>query len=132
MLRKASDYRPVKLPFSKVAQLGFNHWRTEWRLPSPGEEASAFMGLLGCGSSTWEIYNHELSAFLRWNWVVLEGGLISLTDPSDIRSNVVIMGEGDRNLPMHDSSALLMSTIHSLPWREEVDSLIAFRARRAH
>ncbi len=132
MLLRSSEYRPVKLPFSEVTRLGFNHWRTEWRLPLPGEESSELMGLVGCGSSTWEVYSDQLSAFLRWNWIVVEGDVITLTDPADIRSNVVLMGDGDHNLPMHDSAAVLMSTIQSLPWRQPVEVLLADRKRRIH
>ena len=132
MLRRSSDYRPVKILFSQVTRLGFNHWRTEWRLPLAGEESSTLMSLVGCGSSTWEVYSDQLNAFLRWNWIVLEGEVITLTDSLDIRSNVVLMGDDDRNLPMHDSVAVLMSTIHSLPWREQVEILLADRRRRIH
>lgn len=83
MLRRTSDYRPVKIPFSQVTRLNFNHWRTEWRPPLAGEKSSALMSLVGCGSSTWEVYSDRINAFLRLNWIVLEGDVISLTDSLD-------------------------------------------------
>jgi hypothetical protein len=132
MMLRSSDYRPVKLPLAEMARLGFNHWRTEWRAPAAGEEPTAFVGLLGCGVSMWEICAHDIWAWITWDWAVLDGGLITLTNPFDIRSNVILLGEEDRHLPMHDSSAILMSVIQDLPWRDEVEKFVSNRSGLVH
>jgi hypothetical protein len=132
MMLRTSDYQPVKLPLTEMARLGFNHWRTEWRAPEADEEPSGVIGLLGCGTSIWEICAPETWAWITWDWAVLDGGLITLTNSVDIRSNVILLGEGDRHLPMHDSSAILMSVIHDLPWREEVEKFVSNRSGVIH
>lgn len=131
MLR-STDYRPVKLPLSAMAQLGFEHWRTEWRAPTTGEYSSPLVDTIGCGVSTWEISAPDVWAWVNWDWAVLEGGVIAMTNSVNIRSNVILLGEGDRNLPMHDSSAVLMSIIHDLPWRVEVENLMTQQSRQMH
>ncbi len=131
MLR-STDYRPVKLPLSSMAQLGFEHWRTEWRAPTAGEYSSPLVDTIGCGVSTWEISAPDVWAWVNWDWAVLEGGVIAMTNSVNIRSNVILLGEGERNLPMHDSSAVLMSIIHDLPWRVEVENLMTQQSRQMH
>ena len=132
MMLRSSDYQPVKLPLAHMARLGFSHWRTEWRAPVACEEPTAFVGLLGCGVSIWEICMPEIWAWMTWDWAVLDGGLITLTNPLDIRSNVILLDEGDRHLPMHDSSAILMSVVHDLPWRDEVEKFVGNRTALVH
>jgi hypothetical protein len=132
MMLRSTDYRPVKLPLSAMSKLGFEHWRTQWRAPSIGEYSTALVDTLGCGISTWEISTPDMWAWINWDWAVLDCGLIAIVDTAKIRSNVVLLGEGDRNLPLHDSSAILMSIIHDLPWREEVENLVAQQARSLH
>ena len=131
MMLRTSDYRPAKLPLADMTRLGFDHWRTEWRATTADDMSSDVVGLLGCGSSTWEISTPEMWAWVNWDWAVLEGGLIAMTNPGDIRSNLLLLGEGDRYLPMHDSSAILMSVIQDLPWRDEVENLLAERSNRS-
>ena len=131
MLR-STDYSPVRLPLSAMAQLSFEHWRTEWRAPAIGEYSTLLVDTLGCGVSTWEISTPNMWAWVNWDWAVLEGGVIAMMNSVDIRSNVILLGEGDRNLPMHDSSAILMSIIHDLPWRVEVENLVTQQTRHLH
>ena len=132
MMLRSTDYSPVRLPLSAMARLGFEHWRTEWRAPAIGEHSSLLVDTLGCGVSTWEISTPGMWAWLNWDWAVLEGGVIAMMNSVDIRSNVILLGEGDRNLPMHDSSAILMSIIHDLPWRLEVENLVTQQTRYMH
>ncbi len=132
MMLRSSDYQPVNLPLASMSKLGFDHWRTEWRAPEKSAPPSPFADLLGNGFSTWEISTRESCIWLAWDWVILTGGVIALTNPLEIRSNAMLLGEGYRHLPRQDSSAILVSLIHDLPWRDEVESLLAQALRAVH
>lgn len=123
MLRE-SDYRPVRVPLNAVSQLQYLHWRTEWQPLTASTRPSDFVGLKGAGTSTWEVTLSAQSAWLAWDWLVLDSGVIALANPLDVRSNAVLFGDDGRLLPMHDSTAILVSLVHDLPWRVEVESLM--------
>lgn len=123
MLRIA-DYRPVKVPLHAVSQLRYLHWRTEWQSSPAGAEPSDFVGLKGAGISTWEVTLSMQPVWLAWDWWLLDSGLIVLANPLDVRSNAILLGDDGQSLQFHEATAILVSLVHGLPWREEVERLV--------
>jgi Domain of unknown function (DUF4902) len=123
MLR-VSDYEPVKVPLIALSQLQYLHWRTQWRSPALCEPASEFVGVTGAGTSMWEVSLAAQTAWLSWDWLALDSGVIALANPIDVRSNAILLDGDDQLLPLHASAAILASIVHDLPWREEVERLV--------
>jgi hypothetical protein len=123
MLR-VSDYQPVKVPLKAVSQLQYLHWRTQW-LPSEANDLSSdLVRVTGAGTSTWEVALSMQSAWLAWDWWVLDSGLIALANPLEVRSNAILLGDDGQLLTIQESAVILVSLVHGLPWRQEVEQLL--------
>ena len=121
-LLDSSEY--IKLPIHELLPGPFDHRRTQWQLAPTAMTAESYVPI-GTGVATWEILTLKKRAWLDWDWVVLSGGIIALANPSDIRSNVVLLDGLNRLLPLHDSAAMLAAIVHSLPWHDRVEILLA-------
>jgi hypothetical protein len=123
MLR-VSDYEPVRVPLVSLSQLQYLHWRTEWQSSPPCEPPSEFVRVNGAGTSMWEVMLPAQMVWLSWDWLLLDSGVIALANPTDVRSNAILLDGNDRLLPLHASAAILASVVHGLPWLIEVERLI--------
>lgn len=133
--RKPSYCPFIRLSIVELTNADFEHRRTEWQsLPALLPSGSA-LGTrtfsdetyfpTATGIAAWEISTPSQSGWLDWDWAVVAGGIITLINPSDIRSNLVLLDRQNRLLPMHDTTAMLAATVYQLPWREHVETLLS-------
>jgi hypothetical protein len=113
----------IKLPINELMPGPFDHRRTQWQLLPTAMTAESYTPI-GTGVATWEMLLPKKRAWLDWDWVVLSGGVITLANPSDIRSNVALLDSLNRLLTLHDSAAMLAAIVQSLPWRDQVENLL--------
>jgi Domain of unknown function (DUF4902) len=131
MLR-VSDYEPVRVPLISLSQLQYLHWRTEWQSSPPREPPSEFVRINGAGTSMWEVSLAAQMVWLSWDWLLLDSGVIALANPTDVRSNAILLDGNDRLLPLHASAAMLASIVSNLPWRNEVERLMKTAPASVH
>ncbi len=124
MLLRTSDYQPVEMSLFTLMPTAFDHWRTESRARHVDERHSGLATSVARGLAVWSFSTTATQAWLTWEWVALDGGVITLTNPNDISSNAILIDAADRVVPFCDSSAIFLSLIHDLPWRDEVERVL--------
>jgi hypothetical protein len=78
------------------------------------------------GYTEWGARWAAAEAYVSWNWAHVSGGIVVL-DPAAIRTNIVLVDEGD-TLSMLLNKAHIYESIEVLPWRAVIEELLA-RAR---
>ena len=131
-----TSYCPfIKLSVVELTIANFEHRRTEWQSPPAVLPSVSALGVrifseetylpAATGIAAWEISTPSQSGWLDWDWAVVSGGIITLINPSDIRSNLVLLDRQNLLLSMHDTTAMLAATVYRLPWREHVETLLS-------
>lgn len=76
------------------------------------------------GEATWSCSLPAGRVGVAWQWVEVRRGVVSLSNPMGIRSNLQVVGDNDE--PVCDSSraVVLNSLVHGLDWQSQIRRLL--------
>src|ERR1044072_5615074 len=69
------------------------------------------------GYTEWVGVWRDSSVTVGWDWGVVQG-VIVVIDPAEIRTNILLVNEGQRAEPRDLARIYLLQWIESMPWRE--------------
>ena len=98
-------------------------WPVFWHMSS--SVSSAYEASLKSGETMWITDLEGRRAAVAWNWVEVSRGVVVLTDPNGIVSNIRFTDEYSEPVE-HLAATICMTRIaHRLAWQAEVRALLA-------
>jgi hypothetical protein len=73
-----------------------------------------------CGQTLWGDPRSERSSGVAWDWVQIREGVVAMSDPFDLTTNLCLVDERGRTLSGHERAVSLNELVHRLPWQNEV------------
>ncbi|MBU6259952.1 MAG: hypothetical protein KGJ30_15440 [Burkholderiales bacterium] len=101
-----------------------DHWPNFWHVNTQIRENSDASGLRA-GETVWLGVVDGKSVGAAWEWSELSPGVVMLTDPNSIQSNLRFVG-ADRSV--HDEAVAIVCLnrlAHHLPWQPAVRAMLA-------
>jgi hypothetical protein len=98
---------------SRAPQLHLMHLGT--RVLNFGDEAS-----LCTGQTLWGDETEAQSAGVAWDWVRLQPGVVAMSDPLGLVTNLKLIDEHGEELTNIEAAVRLHQLVHALPWQSEV------------
>lgn len=91
------------------------------------------------GQAVWVCESNAGLAGVAWEWIQIRGGIIALTDPMALVSNLYVVDHCSEQVTHQRRTLLLHSQLLNVDWQGEVRKLVRQRwrapaapARRAH
>lgn len=72
------------------------------------------------GQTVWGGRANDSAAGISWDWIEVTDGVIAITDPMMMITNLRLIGCEDEVLTAHDAAPHLNKLVHGLPWQTEV------------
>lgn len=82
-----------------------------------GDEDEPCSGQTLWGSTSDE---HERSAGVAWDWVEIQRGVVAMSDPLGMVTNLRLLDEHGECLSQLQAAVRLHQIVHTLPWQDEV------------
>ena len=98
---------------SRAPQLHLTHLGT--RVLSFGDDAC-----LRSGQTLWGEASEERSAGVAWDWVQLQQGVVAMSDPLGLVTNLKLVDDHGEALTNLEAAVQLHQLVHALPWQHEV------------
>ncbi len=104
----------------------------EWYLPPGSERGLAFHHVgthlrndgsdsgLRTGDAVWVAQHEQWCAGLAWEWAEVRPGIVMLSDPNSIITNLVFVDEDRKPLPGLLKTVAVNRLVHALPWQQAV------------
>jgi hypothetical protein len=110
-------WAPVLWQASSAPQLHLIHLGT--RVLSHGDEGGPCTGqTLWCNDS------EQCAAGVAWDWVVLREGVVAMSDPMGVITNLCLLDEDGAALNQTQVAIHLHQVVHALPWQSEVTRML--------
>jgi hypothetical protein len=97
---------------SRAPQLQLTHLGT--RVLSFGDDE------LPCGQTLWGDSSAQQSAGVAWDWVEVQNGVVAMSDPLGLITNLKLLDERGEALNHVEVAVQLHQLVHALPWQNEV------------
>lgn len=81
------------------------------------------------GDTTWSCQIEHINAIVSWGWVELRPGIIMLSDPNSVASNVRFLQSPGSPATPTKTLIILNTIVHSLSWQPTVARLLKERPR---
>jgi hypothetical protein len=104
---------PLLWQASQAPQLQLAHLGT--RVLTFGDEQSPCSGQTLWGDAT-----EERSAGVAWDWVEIHGGVVAMSDPMGLVTNIRLLDARGETLPDREAAVQLNQLVHELPWQNVV------------
>lgn len=104
---------PLLWQASRAPQLHLTHLGTH--VLSVGDQAS-----LCSGQTLWGDANDEQSAGVAWDWVELQQGVVAMSDPLGLVTNLKLLDDQGAALTRVEAAMQLHQLVYKLPWQSEV------------
>ena len=98
---------------SRAPQLHLTHLGT--RVLNFGDEVS-----LCTGQTLWGDESETQSAGVAWDWVRLQPGVVAMSDPLGLVTNLKLLNDNGEELTNIEAAVRLHQLVHALPWQSEV------------
>ncbi|WP_348754893.1 hypothetical protein [uncultured Aquincola sp.] len=72
------------------------------------------------GQVLWATHVCKRLVGMAWDWVAVSKTAVAMADPTNILSNVVLVGRAGRLLDDEERMLHLMSAVHALPWHQRL------------
>ena len=79
------------------------------------------------GQTVWSWLHEGGEAGVAWDWVHLPHGVVAMADPMSVVTNLTLIGPEGRMLGELEAARHLNQIVHTLPWQDEVERVIADR-----
>ena len=107
------SWPPVLWPADHPPELRFVHLGT--RVLSAGDPEHPCSGQTVWGDST-----PDKAAGVAWDWVELQSGVVAMSDPISLVSNLQLVDSHGGVLTGLQAAMHLNQIVHTLPWQDEV------------
>ena len=104
---------PLLWQASLAPQLQLTHLGTH--VLSLGDEAGPCSG-----QTLWGDSNDAQSAGVAWDWVQLQRGVVAMSDPFGLVTNIKLLDDQGEALNHVETAVQLNQLVHALPWQSEV------------
>jgi hypothetical protein len=104
---------PILWQASRAPQLHLTHLGT--RVLSFGDESSPCTG-----QTLWGDESENCSAGVAWDWVRLLPGVVAMSDPLGLVTNLKLLDDQGEALTQIEAAVRLHQLVHALPWQSEV------------
>jgi len=94
--------------------LQLQHLRT--RITMNGEYSSGGVA----GQTLWGGNSGSGQAGVAWDWVQISQGVVAMSDPLSVISNLHLLGDEGEVLTSWQAARYLNQMVHALPWQGEV------------
>jgi len=91
----------------------FQHLGTRVNFPDDPMDPAA-------GQTVWAGHADDGEAGVAWDWVQIARGVVAMSDPMSLVTNLCIVGGEGEVLTAHESALVLNKLVHALPWQSEV------------
>jgi hypothetical protein len=112
----AQDLEVSALDSSMLQPAGWDHFAT---ICDPYDPVQGFRA----GATVWVLRERDAKAAIAWEWAELREGVVALSDPNSLLSNIQIVGApvGLEHVDPIGRKRLILNTIvHGLPWQSAV------------
>ena len=109
---------PVLCQASSAPQLHLVHLGT--RVLTFGDEAGPCSG-----QTLWGDASEDRSAGVAWDWVELQEGVVAISDPLGMVTNLRLLDARGEALSQIQVAAHLHLLVHALPWQTEVQRALS-------
>ena len=72
------------------------------------------------GQTLWGDASDERTAGVAWDWVELQQGVVAMSDPLGLVTNLKLLDEEGEALNRVAAAVRLHQLVHALPWQNEV------------
>ena len=104
---------PLLWQASRAPQLHLAHLGT--RVLTLGDD-----DCLCCGQTLWGDAREAQSAGVAWDWVQIQGGVVAMSDPLGLVTNLKLLDDEGEALTHVETAVQLHQLVYSLPWQTEV------------
>ena len=104
---------PILWQASRAPQLHLTHLGT--RVLNFGDEDSPCTG-----QTLWGDESEDHSAGVAWDWVRLMPGVVAMSDPLGLVTNLKLLDDQGEALTNVEAAVRLHQLVYSLPWQSEV------------
>lgn len=104
---------PLLWQASRAPQLQLTHLGT--RVLNFGDDLC-----LCTGQTLWGDEREEQSAGVAWDWVRLMPGVVAMSDPLGLVTNLKLLDDQGEALTNLEAAVRLHQLVHALPWQSEV------------
>lgn len=104
---------PLLWQASRAPQLHLCHLGTS--VLSSGDHAC-----LSSGQTLWGDASDLQSAGVAWDWVELQQGVVAMSDPLGLVTNLKLLDDSGEALTQIQAAVRLHQLVHCLPWQNEV------------
>ena len=111
---------PLLWQVGDVEPVGFHHISTH--VMSPGGARC-----LSNGQTIWAGSIDGNEAGMAWDWVEIADGIVAMSDPMSVVTNLCIVGEEGAVLTSQAAAYVLNAIVHALPWQTAVGRALATR-----
>jgi hypothetical protein len=129
----------IHIDFNDLLSLRFVHAYTDVFDTADDASTSALGTGPAQGSTTWfaelpendakRVSTAGLCACLQWEWLEIAAGVVAIFSPLDLRSNIRLLGPGERPMNKINTLARFNRVIHRLDWQAEVRQAILEKIR---
>lgn len=104
---------PLLWQASRAPQLQLSHLGTH--VLSFGDDAC-----MCSGQTLWGDASDSQSAGVAWDWVQLQQGVVAMSDPLGLVTNLKLLDDQGEALTHVETALQLHQLVHALPWQSEV------------
>ena len=72
------------------------------------------------GQTIWAAHDDEGEAGMAWDWVQIARGVVAMSDPMSLVTNLRLVGDQGEVLTTHESARYFNEFVRLLPWQREV------------
>lgn len=72
------------------------------------------------GQTVWAAHAEDGEAGMAWDWVEVAHGVVAMSDPMSVVTNLRLLGHAGQVLTAQESALFLNEVVRSLPWQHEV------------
>jgi hypothetical protein len=77
-----------------------------------------------CGQTLWCNNTNQCAAGVAWDWVELCEGVVAMSDPMCMMTNLCLLGDDGVVLDPTQLAMHLHPVVHALPWQNEVTRVL--------
>jgi hypothetical protein len=85
-----------------------------------------------CGDTVWMALNGQQPAGLAWEWSEVRPGMVMLSDPNSIITNLQFVDEQQNQVLGLNKTVMVNRLVHALAWQAPVSALLQQAAAPAH
>ena len=80
------------------------------------------------GQTVWATTVADCQAGMAWDWVQITQGVVAMSDPMSLVTNVRLIGDEGEVLTAQQSARFLNELVRTLPWQQEVHRALSARS----